>query len=250
MVVTQEYDSGVKRLKAAATAGLALFILAATFASAQINGVPASVTSLNFGGNLSPAPGVRASVTSLGPNGFAPHGQFFNQPACCINPLFPISSRPFPAHRHHHRDFFPVAAVPVYVPYQPGYLQDEAEQDDQAQVTPDEYRGGPTVFDRRGPGAERFTQYSERRHGPETSAETEPPEASAATPVTDQPQTVLVFKDGHQIEVQNYAVIGNTLYDLSPGQQHRIQLADLNLEATAKQNDDRGIDFRLPPKGE
>jgi hypothetical protein len=37
---------------------------------AQINGVPASVTSLGFGGENNPNPGVRASVTSLGPNGY------------------------------------------------------------------------------------------------------------------------------------------------------------------------------------
>ena len=68
-----------------------------------------------------------------------------------------------------------------------------------------------------------------------------------AAPVADQPQTVLVFKDGHQIEVQNYAVIGDTLYDLTPGRHHKILVADLDLTSTAKQNDDRGIDFRLPP---
>jgi hypothetical protein len=59
---------------------------------------------------------------------------------------------------------------------------------------------------------------------------------------------VLVFKDGHQIEVQNYAVIGDTLYDLSPGRHHKILVADLDLTSTVKLNDDRGIDFRLPPR--
>jgi hypothetical protein len=61
---------------------------------------------------------------------------------------------------------------------------------------------------------------------------------------------VLVFKDGHQIEVQNYAVIGDTLYDLSPGHHQKIPVADIDLASTGKQNDDRGIDFRLPPKPE
>ena len=61
---------------------------------------------------------------------------------------------------------------------------------------------------------------------------------------------MLVFKDGHQLEVQNYAVIGDTLYDLTPGRHHKILLADLDLTSTTKQNDDRGIDFRLPPQPE
>jgi hypothetical protein len=82
------------------------------------------------------------------------------------------------------------------------------------------------------------------------SVQPEPSLAQPETPVADQPETVLVFKDGHQIEVQNYAVIGDTLFDLTPGRQHKIQMSELDLDATAKQNDERGIDFRLPPKGE
>ena len=41
--------------------------------------------------------------------------------------------------------------------------------------------------------------------------------------------------------------MGEMLYDLSPGHRRKIALADLDLAATVKQNDDRGIDFRLPP---
>ena len=61
---------------------------------------------------------------------------------------------------------------------------------------------------------------------------------------------MLVFKDGHQLEVQNYALIGDMLYDLTPGRHHKIAIADLDLNATTKQNDERGIDFRLPPSPE
>jgi hypothetical protein len=78
------------------------------------------------------------------------------------------------------------------------------------------------------------------------SAAAAPPDS----PVADQPQTVLVFKDGHQLEVQNYAVVGSTLYDLTPGHYRKIAVADLDLNATAKQNDDLGINFQLPPAPE
>jgi hypothetical protein len=57
---------------------------------------------------------------------------------------------------------------------------------------------------------------------------------------------VLVFKDGHQQEVSNYAIVGGTLYDLSDGRSRKIALAQLDLPATVKQNDGRGIDFELP----
>jgi hypothetical protein len=121
---------------------------------------------------------------------------------------------------------------------------------DQEQVQREEdYRGGPTIFDRRGPGqpAPSYADaYAQRPRRSETETEAAAP-APSETPVPDQPQTVLIFKDGHQLEVQNYAVIGDMLYDLTPGRHHKIALADLDLTSTAQQNDDRGIDFRLPP---
>jgi hypothetical protein len=50
-----------------------------------------------------------------------------------------------------------------------------------------------------------------------------------------------------KLDIQNYAILGDTLYDLTPGHRRRIGLSELDLEATVKENDDRGIDFRLPP---
>ena len=72
----------------------------------------------------------------------------------------------------------------------------------------------------------------------------------AETPVADQPQTVLVFRDGHQEQVQNYAVVGDVLYDLTPLHHRKIAIADLDLKATSKQNDDLGIGFQLPAASE
>jgi hypothetical protein len=67
-------------------------------------------------------------------------------------------------------------------------------------------------------------------------------------PVADQPGTVLVFRDGHSVEVKNYAIVGDTIYDFSQGSRHKIALADLDLSATEQQNDARGLDFRLPTR--
>ena len=126
---------------------------------------------------------------------------------------------------------------------------------DEAVETPPEeqYNGGPTVFDRRGPGTSpAATPSNASGRGPNTQPE--PPSAptpqAEAAPAPDQPQTVLVFKDGHQLEVVNYAIVGNTLYDLTAGRRHKIALAELDLTATAKQNDDHGIDFQLPAGAE
>jgi len=58
--------------------------------------------------------------------------------------------------------------------------------------------------------------------------------------------TVLVFRDKHQEEVENYAILGDTLWNFAPGHTQKISLEDLDLAATKKANEDRGMTFRLP----
>jgi hypothetical protein len=139
----------------------------------------------------------------------------------------------------------------VYVPYP---VAGDYEQDDApAQANPaDDDRGGPTIFDRRGSGqpARPYMADDKPPHRSQQDAEAAPSAPPAPDPVADQPQTVLIFKDGHQVEVQNYAVVGNMLYDLTPGHHRKIAIADLDLTATAKQNDDLGISFQVPPAPE
>jgi|SRR5882672_1688065 len=226
-------------------AGLALVAGSASLYG-QIHGVPASVTSLGFGGSTSMTPGVAASVTSLGPNGFGGgHGRFGGSPGrfvnCCSNGFFqnglrsPILGRG----RHSRRNFF-AGSVPFYsVPYtqvlvvQPG--------DDQGYD--EDYDGGPTIFDRRG-------SFTRRTRVVAVEAEPVPSQpvvaAEPPTPVVAQPSTVLVFRDGHQAELQNYAIVGDTIFDLADNRSHKIQLADLDLPATRKANDARGVDFQVP----
>lgn len=70
-------------------------------------------------------------------------------------------------------------------------------------------------------------------------------ESSNSTP--EKPlKTVLVYRDGHQSEVQDYAILGKTLWIFAGQSTKKIALADLNLDSTKKMNDDRGIDFVSP----
>jgi hypothetical protein len=62
--------------------------------------------------------------------------------------------------------------------------------------------------------------------------------------------TVLVFRDQHKQEVQNYAIVGQTLWIFAPQRTQKVALSDLDLDATHKANDDRGVDFRVPRAGE
>ncbi len=64
------------------------------------------------------------------------------------------------------------------------------------------------------------------------------------------PPTTLVFRDQHKQEIQNYAIVGRTLWSFAPQRTEKIPLSDLDIPATTKVNDDRGVSFRLPGEGQ
>ena len=62
---------------------------------------------------------------------------------------------------------------------------------------------------------------------------------------------VLVYRDGHSEELSSYSIIGPLIYPKgdywsSGNWTRKIQIADLDLPATLKQNQDRGVKFELP----
>jgi hypothetical protein len=61
--------------------------------------------------------------------------------------------------------------------------------------------------------------------------------------------TVLVFRDGHRQEIANYAIMGSTLFVLS-GPRSRIPIAELDIPATERVNQSRGVDFHVPAKAQ
>jgi len=64
------------------------------------------------------------------------------------------------------------------------------------------------------------------------------------------PDTMLVFRDQHKQEVRNYAIVGQTLWNFAPQHTEKIPLSDLDLPATTKANEERGVTFRIPAGGE
>jgi hypothetical protein len=142
---------------------------------------------------------------------------------------------------HHHGSggevFYPYVYGVPYFPDAPEAATSDEDQDDDAG-----YQGGPTVFDRRGSGASSYVPptYEGPAHAGTDLSSTD------SNPEPPQPSTTLVFKDGRLLEVENYAIVNQTLYDLTPGHARKIALSDLDLAATEKQNDDRGVIFQLP----
>jgi hypothetical protein len=60
--------------------------------------------------------------------------------------------------------------------------------------------------------------------------------------------TVLVFRDGHRQEIQNYAIVGQTLWIFDEHTSSRIPVSDLDVTATQTENRQRGVRFSLPEK--
>lgn len=210
------------------------------FGGATIHGVPPSVTSFGFGGTPG-FHGVAPSVTSLNFGNVPFHASRFGG--------FASGPRRFRHHRHDRGFINPYSYGYVggyYIPYaydqEPDYDVMSPGVDDSME---ENYRGGPTIFDRRGPGTREYPRpqddYRAELNSPPSTQPTMPPQS-----VSDQPSTVLIFKDGHQLEIHNYAIVGTTLYDLSDGRTLKFELAQLDLPATVKQNDDRGVGFQLP----
>jgi hypothetical protein len=97
---------------------------------------------------------------------------------------------------------------------------------------------------------EHYLDSREQEHSRASNTKPEPTadQAPAAAPVKEDngPATVFIFKDGHQIETHNFAIMGETLYDFSSSVLKKVQLTDLDKNATIKANDDRGITVKLP----
>jgi len=204
---------------------LALVTLATSVVvSAQVHGVPPSVTSMGRG--RGPTPGVRGSVTSLGPHGFG--GGFSGNRGFGQRPGF--RSRGF------RRYYYPGYGYywPYYGYYGWNYPYDYYSSDAYQQPYPQQ----PTVVvvDPK-PDEERYGD-----HSFDSSQQAKAPPA----PPEEQEPTLLVFRDGHQQEIRNYAIVGPMLWDFGAKGTHKIPLSDLDLDTTRKLNDERGVEFVLP----
>jgi len=73
-----------------------------------------------------------------------------------------------------------------------------------------------------------------------------PPAVSTAPKPADEPATVIVYRDGRRAEVQSYAIVGSTLWLLSSTRASKVPLSDVDLDKTAKDNADRGVEFLIP----
>jgi len=135
------------------------------------------------------------------------------------------------------RGYYPYAG---YYPYYGWYTDPLFDADDQDSYS-GEYSPAPVPYrddsrtqrdlDQLNGKVDRLQQSVEARNRPKLDPE---------------PATALVFRDQHVEEVHNYAISGGTIWVLNDQAGKKIPLAQLDIPATVKINDDRGVDFQVP----
>jgi hypothetical protein len=157
----------------------------------------------------------------------------------------PVSS---PFFFHHHRRFFrswPYAGYYGYPYYSyPWDYGDNSYSADSYQNYPaSDYSTAYADNSRQQAEIDRLENEVDRLREEREARESS---ASQALPKTEVPPTQLVFRDRRTEQVQNYAIVGKTFWVLDAQRAKKIPLAELDIAATKKANDDRGIEFQLP----
>jgi len=180
--------------------------------SGGLRGTPGSVTSMRADGSLRGIPG---SVTDPRPRSSVPHH----------------SGNPRNRGRDHDRNprfGFPYYGYPYYYDDDDGDYSNYDQQSQQArQPEPTQPQVSVSPEDNSQPR----DSYRVRRGQPQSAVE-------------PAPKTTLVFRDGHKTEIQNYAIMGDNLFDLTNSAvMKKIPLALLDLDATRRANEANGVDF-------
>ncbi len=71
-------------------------------------------------------------------------------------------------------------------------------------------------------------------------------QAAEARPGRADLPTILVYRDGRRSEVQNYGIVGSTLWIFTEQHAKKIPLEQLDLTATKSVNEERGVSFVVP----
>ena len=144
---------------------------------------------------------------------------------------------------HHHRGFSRFGAF--YYPYYYPWYWDSASSYDASDAY---YQQTQQLSQQLNELSNEVAQLREEQQirsyvSPQPQVQQSEPAPAKPDPVI---ATVLVFQDQHREEIQNYAVVGHTLWVFNQDRARKIPLAQLDLPATSKANDDRGVDFTMP----
>jgi len=157
--------------------------------------------------------------------------------SCVLNPSYSGS--------FYCRQFFPHGVGYGFEPVYPYWMPTVGYESDQSAPPPAEVVGQePPLAAAVGNLASEVELMREEQA--ERDARSAPAAQVPAAPEEKSPPTVFIYRDGHQMEADNYAILGQTLYIFAGQGTRRIALADLDLPATARANEKLGVDFTAP----
>ncbi|HXM19690.1 MAG TPA: hypothetical protein VN948_00205 [Terriglobales bacterium] len=158
-------------------------------------------------------------------------------------------SSPFFFH-HHHRFFrtWPYAGYYGYPYYSyPWYYGNDSYSADSYQnYPPSDYSNAYLESSREQAEINRLENEVDRLREERDAQVSRPSSAEHASTKAESQPTQLVFRDKRTEEVQNYAIVGQTFWVFSEQRARKIPLTELDIPATKKANDDRGVEFQLP----
>ena len=133
-----------------------------------------------------------------------------------------------------------------YAPYYPAYPLDYAYQPPPQQVVVEQDNNGQLQMEvqRLSDEVQLLRDEDIRMHNESRSALLQNQGSMSA----QQPPayTVLVFRDGHKVSVQNYAVAGDTIWIITEQSAKKVPLSDLDIAATQQANSVNGVEFKVP----
>lgn len=93
---------------------------------------------------------------------------------------------------------------------------------------------------------EELQQMREQQSSPRAATAPAPPPPATDAKAEPPIPTTLIFRDGRRSDVENYAIVGNTIWVFDDQRRKKIPIAELDLTATQRVNEDRGVDFAVP----
>jgi hypothetical protein len=147
--------------------------------------------------------------------------------------------------RHHHRFFRNnwVWGYPIWAYYDPGfydYSSDRSYYEASAAAESAAYDQQARLEQRMDRIEDRLDTLINRLQSTPASQTAPPPKPEPTSAAT------IVFRDGHTEEVENFAVVGQTLWIFTEQRARKVPMAQINTEATDQANQQRGIDLHLP----
>lgn len=173
------------------------------------------------------------------------HHPGFHNPGFVHSPhRGPIIVTRFGGHHFARRNFYPFYSSYGYYGG-PFWDWDDAEYDARFNNNSYDYQTAAEI-NRLSNEVERLRE--ERDYAP-AAAQPAPapvPQPSVQAKAQEDLPVVVVFLDKHIREVKNYAVANEMLVVLDGNKRTKFPLADIDLAATMKLNDERGVDFQIP----